>query len=150
MTTHDQPPSLDPTNEAPSGATSAEPKALLSGTLPVFLAIDDRHYSLRVTDLPGTPCSQCGKRTGAGPVGYLDEEVVCDLCLLEGSHQLGMLLALESVVRAYGSLAPGDPERDDALAELGAFARVYERFAARFGPARKILPDGGAEGTPVH
>ncbi|MCP3957431.1 MAG: hypothetical protein GY719_06230 [bacterium] len=150
MTTANQYPSLDPSNGIPSHATSAEPEALASGFLPECLSAEDPRYNIRVADQPGTPCALCEAPTGAGPAGTLDEQTVCDRCLLEGCHVLGLLLALEAVVRAYGSLAPGDPERDDALAELGAFARVYERFAARSGPPRTVFPKGGADGPPVH
>ena len=63
--------------------------------------------------------------------------MVCDLCLVEGSHELGMVLAVVSVVRAYANVAADSPEHHpDALRELGAFARIYESFAVKSGPMR--------------
>ncbi len=94
-------------------------------------------YSIRGAESPGT-CAACGKQeTGTGPVGYLDEEPICDLCLLERTTDLGMALALISVVRAYGSLGTGtSEEHQEALEELGAFARIYHRIASKSWPAR--------------
>ena len=98
-------------------------------------------YSIRVAIDAGAPCAVCGTATGSGPVGYHGEEAICDLCLLEGSSQLGMVLALIAVVRAYASVeVTSDADRRDALAELGAFARIYETFAAKSGPARRFPP----------
>ncbi len=97
-------------------------------------------YSIRLAAAPGAPCRLCAAETGSGPVGYRGDEPICDLCLLEEAPALGMVLAVVAVVRAYGSveLAPTD-ERRDALNELGAFARIYETFAAKSGPMRWIL-----------
>ncbi len=105
---------------------------------------DDSLYSIRVAENPGTLCAACGKQeTGAGPVGYLDDAAVCDLCLLQGSHQLGLVLAVVAVTRAYASVRGDSEESQAALEELGAFARVYDRVASKSGPARmfKIIPD---------
>ncbi len=104
------------------------------------LAVDPV-YSIRVATDPGSPCRLCASETGSGPVGYRGEEPVCDLCLLENSPELGILLAVVAVTRAYGSVEiASTADRRDALNELGAFARIYERIAARSGPARLILP----------
>lgn len=98
-------------------------------------------YSIRVATDPGSPCRLCAAETGSGPVGYREEEPVCDLCLLENSPELGMLLAVAAVTRACGSVEIASAaDRRDALNELGAFARIYERIAARSGPARLFLP----------
>ncbi len=127
QTSQTRPPEVesDPTGE-PSGSvrTAAEPA-----------------YSIRLAANAGTPCPLCGAATGSGPVGYHGDQAICDLCLLEGSNELGMVLALVAVVRAYGSVEQASSdERRDALNELGAFARIYERFAAKSGPARMFLP----------
>ncbi len=98
-------------------------------------------YSIRVAADPGAPCPLCGVETGSGPVGYHGDQAICDLCLLEASPALGVVLGLVAVTRAYGSVeVASTDERRDALQELGAFARIYERFAAKSGPARRILP----------
>ena len=113
-------------------------------------ATEKPRYCLRLAEQGGTPCALCREATGSGVVGYLAEDPVCDLCLLEGSSELGMVLALICVTRAYGALplAAGEGARE-ALIELGAFARIYERFAARFGPARFFkIPLSGAAGGP--
>ncbi len=116
----------------------ADPAGKPSGDVPAGV---EPVYSIRIAPNAGAPCPLCGAATGSGPVGYLGDQTICDLCLLEGSNDLGMVLALVAVVRAYGSVeqASSDEHRD-ALNELGAFARIYERFAAKSGPMRWFLP----------
>ena len=100
-------------------------------------------YSIRVATSPGTPCAECHAPTGAGPIGCLDDAAVCDRCLIEGCPELGMVLALIAVTRAYATIELQEAdERQEALEELGTFAHLYERFAAKAGPHRKfrILP----------
>ena len=114
----------------PSGADS-------SGVAPPAF---DPLYSIRLATDPGTPCHLCAAETGSGPVGYRDEEPLCDLCLFEEAPELGMVLALVAVVRAYASIRPASAdEHREALNELGFFARMYELFAAKSGPMRWIL-----------
>ncbi len=117
---------------------ASDPAGKPSGVLPTGV---EPVYSIRIATNAGAPCPLCGAATGSGPVGYLGDQAICDLCLLEGSNDLGMVLALVAVVRAYGSVeqASSDEQRD-ALNELGAFARIYERFAAKSGPMRWFLP----------
>ncbi len=80
--------------------TEADPRPLPE--LSRSTKTDDPRYSIRITDSPGTLCAACGKQeTGDGPVGYLDDSPVCDLCLLERTTDLGMALALIAVTRAY-------------------------------------------------
>ena len=116
----------------------------LPGAPPRTTDADEPLYSIRVAENPGTTCAACGKQeTGAGPVGYLDDEPICDLCLLEGSADLGLILALISVVRAFAA-AGGTPEDQYyALRELGAFAKIYHLVASKSWPARIFrLPSG--------
>jgi len=99
-------------------------------------------YSIRVPEVSAeVRCSGCDVRFhAAGPTGYSDEGPICDLCLLNASEPLGMVLALVSKVRAFA--APVYESGDDyweALGEVGTFARVYERVAARSGEPRLIL-----------
>ncbi len=94
-------------------------------------------YSIRLADNPGTQCATCGKQeTGAGPVGYLDDEPICDLCLLERSTDLGLMIATIAVVRVYAETGGTAIERQDALDELGVFARIYHRVASKSWPTR--------------
>ena len=96
-------------------------------------------YSIQVAKSPGTLCAECAEPTGAGPIGCLDEEPICDMCLLEGCHELGMVLAVIAVARAFASIDPRQVrEQREALEELGAFVRIYERFAAKSGPPRRF------------
>lgn len=82
-------------------------------------------------------CWSCGVDfLAAGPTGYIDDRAVCDLCLLQRHQPLGMVLALVAVSRAFANADPG--EHAVALTELGAFARIYERLARRFGPPRRF------------
>ena len=97
---------------------------------------DEPLYSIRVAENPGTLCAACGNQeTGAGPVGYRDDEPVCDLCLLQASTDLGLMLATAAVVRAYAETG-GSVEEPQALTELGVFARIYHRIASKSWPIR--------------
>ncbi len=112
----------------------------------VDLAVEAAPYSIRIPVPAGdTRCPRCGSRfLAAGPTGFAAEQPICDLCLLDGSPPLGMLVALAAVVRAFGAVAPED-ESDyrEASEELATFARVYERVAAKSGPPRTFkLPEG--------
>ncbi len=132
-----QPPEADPT-PLPGGLSRSAP--------------DDPLYSIRVADSPGTMCAACGKQqTGAGPVGYLDDEPICDLCLLERSTDLGLLLATIAVVRAYAGTSGTPEQQGEALNELGAFARIYHRIASKSWPARIFrLPGFTAKNDTTH
>ncbi len=99
--------------------------------------IDERRYSIRIVESSGALCAACGiEATGAGPVGHRDEEPICDLCLLECSPDLGLLLGLAAVNRAYAKGGGNAAEQQEALEELGAFARIYHRVASKSWPAR--------------
>lgn len=97
-------------------------------------------------------CELCSKPFSAqGPTGYYDERPVCDACLLEQENQLGMLMALAIFTREYARLAAMEGEAAaEAATEMLAFARIYELFAARFGPSRPFdfssVPAFGAIG----
>jgi hypothetical protein len=107
-----------------------------------FLALGTVVYSIRMPDPPGAvECARCGQRfLAAGPTGHADDEPICDLCMLECEDALGMVLALIAISRSYAGVRPRTAEQHwDALEELGAFVRIYERAAARSGPAREIL-----------
>ncbi len=102
-------------------------------------ALEKVPYSIRIPEPAGPArCARCRVRfSAAGPTGFAEDNPICDMCLLEGSAELGMVMALVAVVRAFGTVRPSDQEDyREALAELGAFARIYERFAAKSGPAR--------------
>ncbi len=119
-----------------TAAALATGEALIGDSLsqtPTDLA----HYSIRVASDPGTPCVICGEATGAGPVGYRGEDPICDRDLLESCHVLGMVMALVAVARASAAAMMEHPEAgQDAMKEVGAFIRIYERFAAKSGPPR--------------
>ncbi|MEM7356225.1 MAG: hypothetical protein AAF657_35750, partial [Acidobacteriota bacterium] len=107
--------------------------------LPLADELENVEYSIRIPE-PGGPahCALCqASFSAAGPTGFAANRPICDMCLLEGSAGLGMVLALVAVVRAFATVQP--TRREDyrsALAELGAFARIYERFAVKAGPPR--------------
>ena len=103
------------------------------------LALEKILYSIRFPEQPGeTRCPRCGDRfRAAGPTGHVNDEPICDLCLLECEENLGMVLALVAVVRVYSAEQFESAEEHwEALEEVGAFARIYERSAARSGPPR--------------
>ena len=107
-------------------------------------------YSIRFVG-PDTSCADCGCRVqGAGPVGHRDGEPLCDLCLFEASADLAMLLALVAVCRTYAAAVATEPEEWlNALRELGAFVRIYERIAAKTGPPRRFpVPGFSGDGAP--
>ena len=101
--------------------------------------LEDVAYSIRIPEPAGPArCARCQTRfSAAGPTGYAEDRPICDMCLLEGSSQLGMVMALVAVVRAFGAVRPSShQDYREALSELGAFSRIYERFAAKSGPPR--------------
>ncbi len=100
--------------------------------------------SIRAAAAGPTACAACGHEfAGGAPLGLRDEEPLCDLCLLEASPQLGLMLALVSVARAYAvACGKGRKQNPEALEELGFFARVYERIAAKSGPMRRFRVPG--------
>ncbi len=102
-------------------------------------------YSIRIPGPVGTvDCPRCQSSfLAAGPTGYAGEVPICDLCLLDGSYPLGMLLALVVVVRTFGAIEPAAGDKYlEAQDHLAAFARIYERVAAKSGPVRPFrLPD---------
>ncbi len=110
---------------------------------------DEPLYSIRVADSPGTLCAACGKQE-TGPVGYLGEEPVCDLCLLERTTDLAMIIALVSVTRAYASIGADTSEaHQDAMA--CAFARIYHRIASKSWAARIFrIPGFTAQDDTTH
>jgi hypothetical protein len=96
-------------------------------------------YSIRIPVPPAcVPCADCGVMVlVAGPTGFREDKPVCDACLLEGAPDLGMVLVLVAVARLFGSLRLRDGEHQlQALLELGAFVRLYERYASRRAPTR--------------
>lgn len=112
---------------------------------PMF-QVDDMLYSIRVPgEAEDIQCPRCGiDLKAAGPTGFAAEAPICDVCLLEASPHLGMVLALVAVARAHAELprATHAPGYWLALEELGAFVRIYDRFAAKAGPRRSLLrPD---------
>ncbi len=130
-----QPPEAEPT-PLPEGLSRSAP--------------DEPLYSIRVADSPGTVCAACRKQeTGSGPVGYMDDEPICDLCLLERSNDLGLLLAMTAVSRAYAGAVGTAGEQQEALHELGVFARIYHRVCSW--PARIIrIPGFTARNDTTH
>ena len=107
-------------------------------------------FVIRVGQCGMVSCAHCGQRfLCGGPTGYRSGEAVCDWCLLESSHELGMVLAVVSVVRSYAGVAADSPQHHmAALRELGAFARIYESFAIKSGPARIFRVPGFTDKYP--
>ena len=121
----------------PAAVYEADPETATSWSTTQEIGLQS--YSIRIPAPSGlVECARCRTRfTAAGPTGYAEEVEICDMCLLEAAPELGMVIALVAVVRAFGTVAPSDHEDyREALAEIGAFARVYEKFAARSGPPR--------------
>ena len=109
-------------------------------------ATENEHlYSIRFAEEPGAVCAICESPTGAGPVGFRDDESTCDRCMLDVCTDLGLVLALVSVTRAFGAIPLKTDEAHEGLAQLAAFARVYEHIAAKKAERRGLdLPDGEA------
>lgn len=98
-------------------------------------------FSIKMPAVPGVfPCAICARFVAArGPTAHLDDDVVCDVCLLERESQLGMLIALASITRLYASFDENDGAAANvAAAQLLAFARIFEVFARRCGPGREL------------
>lgn len=106
---------------------------------PPSLELAEEQYSIQVPRPQSRLfCPRCDDLFSAsGPTGHAAGQPICDLCLLDGSHELGMLLALASAARVFGAFVSEDTEEyRQALADYGAFAKVYELVAARSGPPR--------------
>ena len=105
------------------------------------LVLGTRLLSIRVPFTSAiVSCAICTKPFSAhGPTGFCEEQPICDRCLLEQENQLGMLLAVSFFTRAYAVLADREERiASEAAVEMLSFARIYELFAARFGPARPL------------
>ena len=95
---------------------------------------DTVRYSVQINQSPGTSCAVCKENPSAeGPVGHLNDAPICDVCLLVGAKELGMLVALAVLVRAFAddadnSSTPSDHE--ESLSLLVLFARFYDRQAS--------------------
>lgn len=154
-----QPSSPPPLRSHPQGGDAAEflcdaaAAAAVERQLPgpekrwiANVMVEAAPYSIRIPVPAGeTRCARCRCRfLAAGPTGFVEEQPICDLCLLDGSQPLGMLLALAAVVRTFGAVEPaGEEEGREASEELAAFARIYERVAAKSGPPRAFeFPEG--------
>lgn len=109
------------------------------------------HFSIAAATRAVVSCGRCGNFLSAGgPTGCLGREPICDVCLLEGDSQLGMLVALGSVARLYAQFDREDGSaREIAAAQLLAFARIYDRFAHRFAPMRELNFEMGFVGGQV-
>ena len=145
--------------------SSAIPRGTLAGTAPQPPGADPSPaseglsrlaeaaapiYSIRIAEEPGTKCATCGKQeTGEGPVGYMDDLPICDLCLIERSTDLGLMMGMSAVARAYAGSSGTDAERYEALHELGIFARIYHRVSSW--PARIFrIPGFTAKNDTTH
>ena len=105
-------------------------------------------FSIRLAERGGAECDICGEPTGTGPIGCCEDEPICDRCLIEGCHELGMVLALVAVVRSTARLEPPTEEQArQVLEQLGGFIKVYEQVAARFGPPRPFIIPGSTDTT---
>ena len=132
---------------APHSADANSTTTVLSAMSPAALGdllIEDhatQMYSIRIPDTPErVHCQLCQLEfLAAGPTGFLGEVSICDSCLLSGCQELGMLLALASVTRTFASFKGASREEySEALAELAAFARIYERITSKFSPGRSF------------
>lgn len=104
------------------------------------------NFSIRLPEATGrVECAQCQEVfRAAGPTGHDGDRPICDLCLLRGARELGILLGLASVTRTFANLEfPSIEEYRLALEEVAHFARAYERVARRSGPPRPFhVPQG--------
>lgn len=87
-------------------------------------------YSIRRNQTPDSRCAMCKeKSTWDGPVGYKGSRPICDICLLVGCPDLGLLLALGILARAFAadSEDASAAERAASLDLLAIFALVFDR-----------------------
>jgi len=112
-------------NSQPPPRPSSKPPEGASG--------DSVRYSVQINQTPGSLCVACKTNPSAeGPVGYFNNAPVCDICLLLGAKELGMLVALAVLVRAFADDDANSPpaESDESLSLLVLFARIYDRQAS--------------------
>lgn len=108
---------------------------------PAEVLVVDTDLSVRIPPTPDiVTCPRCSARLFAGgPTGFQGDDPICDACLLEAAPELGMVLVLVAMARLFGGPPPTKDEGGRvSLVELGAFARVYERFAAERSPTRGL------------
>lgn len=131
------------TAAAATATTVPEPDAELMDWLRDMLHVKTSSpYSIRLPAVRDVvTCSICDTRfLAAGPTGYHEEAPICDICMLEVEEELGMVLSLVAVIRAFASLQyDSREEKRQALLEIGAFAHIYERMAMRSGPPRLLV-----------
>ena len=91
------------------------------------------NYSIEINRSPGRLCANCRAHSSAeGPVGHRDGAPICDVCLLVGDQDLGLLLALGILVRAYAADVEQSSERSqtEGLRLLALFAMLFDRQAS--------------------
>ncbi len=90
---------------------------------------------IRWLEAASDPCVVCEQDVGTGPVGFKTDEPagsLCDGCLLEANHDLGMMILMVHVVRELATAAEGinDPwKADEIMLSLMLFAKVYNQGA---------------------
>ena len=83
---------------------------------------------------PG-PCVVCGRKIGAGPVGFRGDDPVgpyCDGCTLERNKDLGMLLMVANICREIAAEAEdaGECRHDELIVALMVVVRMYNRASS--------------------
>ena len=112
------------------------------------------NYSIEINRSPGRPCANCRAHNSAeGPVGHQDGDPICDVCLLVGDQDLGLLLALGILVRAYAADVEQSSERSqtEGLRLLSLFAMLFDRQASwprrnEFTDDHTLAEGGGLDG----
>ncbi len=99
----------------------------------------DHGYSIQLPGAPGRAwCAHCGQELRAeGPTGFVAAGPICDLCLLQGSPRLGMVLVLVAHARVVASAFTAESSTGaywEALGEIGTFCQSFERLMT--GPVR--------------
>lgn len=117
---------------------------------PSHRASDQQHFSVVWHDESPGLCCACGAMVGAGPSGWLSGSgPLCDPCLLEHAHDLGVMLQAANVMRELadahsgadehdGEFGKENPLRDEALIALMTYARMYERLSTERWPYRPV------------
>ena len=102
----------------------------------------DHGYSIQLPGAPGRArCAHCGQEFLAeGPTGFVAAGPICDLCLLQGSPRLGMVLVLVAHARVVASAFTAESSTRaywEALGEIGRFCQSFERLMT--GPVREDI-----------
>ncbi len=97
----------------------------------------DYLYSIRNLTEQENTCTCCDTALGPGPTGFRDNEPLCELCMIDDSPRLGIVLMLVAMARACTQGHRRYPAAPIFVGQLMVFARLFDNVFRREGiPSR--------------